>query len=380
MNLSVTGQYFDRRFANITLDPGSSTPPAFVLATVGLPIFRFGSISYAWEARRSEAGTFGLETTDGRFDTELTRSEVHTVRLNMRLHRWVQLTTTATSTRVRGSQYWSGFGGINLVLGRSTTASATHYRLPDSQHTFIDVNRSRPIGPGIGYGLTASDVGGGEAEGLIELNTSINYAAVAYTVRNADPRANVTATLAGSVVATQGGLFFSRPIDGSSAVVEVTGLKNVRVLSDNVPVGRTNSRGRVLIPRLLPYLANRISVVEEDIPFDFEVPQRSQLVAPPYKGAAHVVFRTARIQARSGSIRMVIAGVETVPSYGEIVVTVGANLVGSPLNLAGEFFLDLPDGRHEATVTYLGQSCTVQIDATTGHGLIQKVGVLRCSR
>jgi outer membrane usher protein len=88
----------------------------------------------------------------------------------------------------------------------------------------------------------------------------------------------------------------TRPLDSSVAVVEVQGLKDVGILVDNTPVGHTGGSGKLLINEMLPYLANRISYVEADIPFDYKVPVASQLVAPPYRGAAYVKFKTARIQ------------------------------------------------------------------------------------
>jgi outer membrane usher protein len=153
----------------------------------------------------------------------------------------------------------------------------------------------------------------------------------------------------------------------------------VRVLVDNTPVGRTNRGGKLMINELLPYLANRISYVEEDIPFDYKVPVSSQLVAPPYRGAAYVRFLTARIQARTGTVVLTVDGERVVPSYGTIVVALGGLPVESPLNAEGEFFLDLPAGRHTGTVTFKGLTCEVAFEAKTGPGLIQNVGTLTCT-
>src|SRR6185295_15040709 len=128
--------------------------------------------------------------------------------------------------------------------------------------------------------------------------------------------------------------------------------------------------------RLLPYLANRISFSEADIPFDYTIPVSFQLIAPPFRGAAVVKFVTSRIQGRTGSVRMTIDGREVVPAYGGIVVTLPGGAVESPLNAEGEFFLDLPDGHHRATVTFQDRSCVVECDATSWMGeLMQRLGV-----
>ena len=64
-------------------------------------------------------------------------------------------------------------------------------------------------------------------------------------------------------------------------MVEITGLRGVRIKADNVEVARTGRSGRALVPRLLPYLANKISFNETDIPFDYTIPVAFQLIAPP---------------------------------------------------------------------------------------------------
>jgi len=203
---------------------------------------------------------------------------------------------------------------------------------------------------------------------------------VAYDASDGGEITNRSATLADGLIAAGGGFFFTRPLDSSAAGVEVTGLSRVRILADNVEVARTGGSGRTLVPRLLPYLANRISFNEADIPFNYTVPVLSQLIAPPYRGAAVVKFTTARIQGRAGSVLMVIDGRDVVPAYGNIVVTLPGGPVESPLNADGEFFLDLPDGRYRATVTFQERSCVVEFDAASRKGeLIQRLGLLRCT-
>lgn len=379
LNLSATAQYYNPGFANIYLNPGGASTPEYYQASAGVPIFSLGSMTYSWEAKRSPAGTFGFTLDDGFFDPEITRSEAHTLRANFRLLPRTQLTTTATLTTVRGARRWSGVASLNIVIGRGTTASATYSNILGTETKYLDINKSLPVGVGMGYRLTGSDVEKGTAGGQFELNTPVNRLRLNYDAMDGGDRTNGSATLSGGLIVTGGGVFFTRPLDSSVAVVEVTGLKGVGILADNVLVARTNGRGTALIPRLLPYLANRISYVESDIPFDYTVPVTSQLIAPPYRGAAHVRFVTSRIQARTGSIRLTIDGEEVVPSYGTIVVVLDGEEVESPLNIDGEFFLDLPNGHHTGTVNFKGQSCGVEFNATAKTGLMQKVGILRCT-
>jgi outer membrane usher protein len=380
LSLSATGQYYGKRFANLFVSPGGFTTPEYYQASAGVPLFSLGSLSYIWEQRRSPAGSFGFVTSDGRFDSEIVRSRAHSARLNLQLPGALQLTASATSTHVRGTQAWTGFAGLNLALGRSaTTVSYTEARTREGDGRFLDVNKSLPIGPGIGYRLSGTESDDSEAvSGQFEVNTRLNRLRVNYETTDRATEPSAAATISGGISVTRAGLFLTRPIDESAAVVEVEGLKDVRILIDNTPAGRTNRRGKLVINQMLPYLANRISYVDDDIPFDYRVPVTSQLVAPPYRGMAFIKFPTARIQARVGSVTMLIEGARVVPSYGTIAVTLDGAAVESPLNEAGEFFLDLPNGRHVAMVAFRGETCEVSFEAVASTGLVQKVGTLTC--
>jgi outer membrane usher protein len=329
---------------------------------------------------KAPAGNFGFVLPDGTFDPEIVGSRSHTLRTTLNVLRAAQLSATATYTQVRGQEIWSGFAGLTIVFGSATTISATHSRpTVGSESTSAEINRSLPVGVGYGYRLSASDVQDGSAFGQFEVNTKFNRLRLNYDVAEGGDRQNGSATLSGGLIVAGGGLFFTRPLESAAAVVEVTGLPGVRILADNVEVARTGRSGKAVVPRLLPYLANRISFEEADIPFDYKLPEESQLIAPPSRGAAYVKFVTSRIQARSGRVRLSVDGVETVPSYGTIVVTLPEGDVESPLNADGEFFLDLPDGPHQGTVTFQGKSCVVELEAGESKEMVQQLGVVRCA-
>jgi outer membrane usher protein len=378
-NLSAIGQYYDPGFANIYLQPGTSQTPEFYQASAGVTVLRSGSLTYTWDQRVSPSGNFGFTLPDGAFDESLVRSRSHTLRFSIRALPRTQLSASATYTMVRDRQIWSGLAALNVLIGGRTTATATYSQMTDgAESSTFDLNRSLPVNSGYGFRLNGSDVDGGTASGQLEVNTPFNQARVNYDVTQGGAHQTGAVTLAGGLVVSRG-LFFTRPLESSAAVVEVTGLRRVRILADNTEVARTNRRGRALVPRLLPYLANRISYDDADIPFDYRVPVTSQLIAPPYRGAAYVRFDTARIQARAGSVRLSIDGEDVVPSYGSIVAHRVSGDVESPLNADGEFFLDLPAGHYRATVTFKGRSCGVEFDAAPVQGLVQQVGQLRCS-
>ena len=379
-NLNAVSQYYNPRFANIYQQPGTSQTPELYQASAGATVLRSGSVTYTWQQKVSPAGNYGITLPDGTFDDTLARSRANEFRVSFRALRRAQLSGSATHTTVRDRSIWSAFGSLSVLIGARTTATATYSQTPDGVHaTTFDVNQSLPLGVGYGYRLNGSDVGGGTLSGAFEANTAFNTMRFNYDSSQGGADKTGAFTLAGGLIVSRS-LFFTRPLEASAAVVEVTGLPHVRILADNVEVARTNESGRALIPRMLPYLANRISFDEADIPFDHTVPIDSQLIAPPYRGAAFVRFVTSRIQARTGSVRVTIGGEEVVPAFGTIVAHREAGDVESPLNADGEFFLDLPAGHYRATVTFKGRSCDAEFDATDTTEMIQQVGRIRCTQ
>jgi outer membrane usher protein len=378
VNLSALAQYYDDGFANVFVLPGDVGVPELYQLTVGAPLWRLGGITYTGEQKVAPATNYSFILPPSG-DDEKVPVRQHTLRLNVNLPLRSQLTVSGRYTRIRDVEYWSGFAGVTAVIGRLSTASVSYSRRDQEEGQFVEISRSLPVGPGVGFRVNASDHDGGTGTAQLELNTRFNRMRVKYDVFESGTSHNTAFNLTGGVAINKGGLFLTRPLDSSGAIVEVKGLRNVGILVDNIHVGRTGRNGRLLVNDLLPFMANRIGFVESDLPFDYTVPESMRLVAPPFRGAAYVLFDTKRVQGRSGRVRLLIDGSEVVPSFGTIAVDAVEGPLESPLNQDGEFFFDLPNGKHTATVTFKGASCTVAFEARTGSDLIQPLGTLTCT-
>ena len=377
LNLGATAQYFGDRFANVYLEPGGASTPEFYQATAGAPLLT-GSLNYTWETKRSPAANFGFTLPDGSLDDAIVRSRSHSLRATFRVLPGTQISATGTMTRVLGEQQWSAFASVNVGLTKRVTASVTYSEFDGRGSTYADIDRALPAGVGYGYRVTASDLDDGTGSAQFEVNMRHSHFQVAYDATQGGEQRSGSATMAGGLIVNRAGAFLTRELESSAAVVEVSGLKNVRIMADNVEIGRTNRWGRLLVPQLLPYLANRVSYEDADVPFDFTIPLQSQLIAPPFRGVAYVKFPTTRILGRAGTIRILDGAIEIVPAFGSIRVRLADGDVESPLNGDGEFFLNLPDGRHTAIVTFRGKSCDAALVAVTTRDMVQQLGRLWC--
>jgi len=119
--------------------------------------------------------------------------------------------------------------------------------------------------------------------------------------------------------------------------------------SSNQPAGRTNGRGDLLVPQILPYYGNRLSIADTDVPLDYEVAATEMNIAPPYRGGALVLFPVERIHPVVGLLLMEFSGRLIVPAYGRLTLIVGRKPKEFPLGSLGDFYLEnVTPGRHAA--------------------------------
>lgn len=87
-----------------------------------------------------------------------------------------------------------------------------------------------------------------------------------------------------------GEAFWTRPVTGSFAVVDVGNLSGVDVFADRRLVGRTDENGRALVPDLRAYEINNLSLDIGDIPIEANVDTVEQTVVPSARSGVMAVF------------------------------------------------------------------------------------------
>ena len=156
---------------------------------------------------------------------------------------------------------------------------------------------------------------------------------------------------AGAIVGIGGGVYASRPVQDSFALVRIPGVEGVRAFASHQEVGKTGKKGDLLVPDLQAYYANILDVADGDIPLQYAVPDVGQTLALPYRGGAVAVFGVQKVQRVVGSITVAQDGEDRVPAYGEITVTTKGREFSSPVGSSGRFYFeDLAAGTHTAVV------------------------------
>ncbi len=159
---------------------------------------------------------------------------------------------------------------------------------------------------------------------------------------------NMRAGVDGSLSVVDGHLALSRQLGAAFGLVEVPGVGNTRVYLDNREAGRTDAEGRLLLPDLRPYQANKVRLAVDDLPLDAN-PGRIEVTAVPYAGnGIPVRFDVSRAREATAVMegpdgRPLPAGLRLSSEDGKAGIWVGRNgfaqLTGvgeTPVRVSGE--------------------------------------------
>lgn len=170
--------------------------------------------------------------------------------------------------------------------------------------------------------------------------------------------------LSGALVMASGRFDVSRPVADSFAIVEIEPpLAGIMVYENSQEVGRTDARGRVLLPNLASYANNFASIKDKDVPIEYSIDKVGKSFSPSFRSGTLVPFRIERLRTFTGRLRYVMGGVTLPLEFHLVVVEAAGRTIELPTGKNGEFYAEnLPAGRSRARVQLQGSRCEFTID------------------
>ena len=316
------------------------------------------------------------DTRDGGRRREASLSA--SAQLSRRSHGYV----SASRLQSEKGNWTTGFSvGFSYSLGPLVTASVTYQRAGGETSAITEVQRPLTRGTGVGYLVQLRNgQGGGEAGfARLQYQGAFGRYEISYDRLGEGDRTTVTAT--GGVVAIGGSLYATRAVEQSFALIRVPGIAGVRGFSSNQEIGRTSAAGELLVPDLLSYYGNRLSISDQDVPIDYAIDGTEKVVAPPHRGGALVSFPVRKVQSVTGILAVRTGSARIVPASGELTVQIDGIASSSPIGNGGEFYFEsLPAGRHPATVEYGGGTCRFELDIPASNESFLDVGQVVCGK
>lgn len=271
------------------------------------------------------------------------------------------------------------FLGLTVIAGRRTTASVSSDWSGGSATTTAEAQQALPVGEGFGYRVRAMSTAGRPlGDGAFQYQGPFGLYELDASRANGTTATSLSAS--GSLVAIGGRVYPTRTTGGGFALIRVPGVSGVEGLANNQAVGRTDANGDLLVPSLLPYYGNRLSIADEDVPLDYEIGATERTVAPPNRGGAIVTFPVQRFQAFRGTLLVETPAGDVTPAGGQLSLEAAGTRIASPIGVDGKFELvNAPPGAYPATIEFTEGRCTVSIAVPKSRETFVDLGLIRCT-
>lgn len=363
VRLSTSVKYLSEGYSNLFLRPGDDKPVTFG-ALAGLNNRRLGSATVGYTKSDYRTSPDGAHYTAS-YNKNITRGSTFIA------------TATRTDSEGREPQYEVSFG-LHVHFGRNTSGSVSYNRREDRSTRRAGVSKNLPLGTGFGFRADVEDSDGETAfKGGLQYQGRSGACGAAY--RQMDGTRAYTLSLSGGIGYIDGSVFMSRTITDGFAKVKVGDLKGVRVYYAGSEAGRTNEKGEAVIPNLLSFYDNRLSIEGKDIPVNYTVPSFDKYVSPPYRGGASVRFDIRRIQGISGNVYVIGRGGRAAVEFSTLTVFAEGRAIEGLVGKDGEFYIEnVPPGAHPAKVIHRGGECDFAIIIPESEDIWIELGEIVC--
>jgi outer membrane usher protein FimD/PapC len=349
--------------------PGADRPRSDFSAGAGYGSAALGNISIDYRDLRQYQGASQRSVTVG-YSRTLSGS----------------LTLLASIARVTGATSTTHlFVALSYSPGRDFTANYFHERQGGSVSDSLQVGNTIPVGEGLGYRITGNRVASG-AEEMRNLAPSVQYNGPhgIYTadLRTERPAGGRTRNdwqlgIGGGIAWVADKLSFTRPITDSFGIVEVGRLPGIRVYHSAQEIGRTDAQGRVFLPNLGSYQANRVAIDDRDIPIEYLIREKELNVSPPLRSGSLIRFDVSRVQAVTGRLRFKLGAASRPAEYLDLSVMVSGKAEIFPTGKNGEFYLEnLKAGIHRARFDVEGRRCEFDLSVPESSEMLIELGEL----
>ncbi|WP_290793644.1 fimbria/pilus outer membrane usher protein, partial [Halomonas sp.] len=357
-NGSLRWGYFDRDFVQFAAVPGDIRPRERLSASLGTLLSGNVSTAINYTAQTS--------WDDSRLD-------LLSVNLGVTLPQGIYL-SSYLSQDLGPDHDWSAGITFSMSLGQQRTAStSTSFGSDRDTINRAELSQSPPGGPGTGWRLGVSDDPNQRWRAELTRNTTSGSlrAEAADTVNSPAFRLGAS----GTVGWLGGHAFAARTIGaGSFAVVKVGDIEDVPIYRSNQLIASTNSSGMALVPDLLPYQANQLTIDPVELPFDVEIKSVKETAVPFARSGLLVDFPVHR--SRNALVLLHQSDGSEVPAGARVTVSPGEEdfLVGK----RGEAYLmNLSDSNH-LSVQWKDGACELFLPLDPAGPSEPRIGPLTC--
>jgi outer membrane usher protein len=192
--------------------------------------------------------------------------------------------------------------GLTVLLDRTHFSNASVNHAQGADTVSVDFTKAADTGEGVGYRLATTQ---GPDNAVQYAGFTSNHSFVSWGAE-AQQQNDATSTrlwATGGAVSLGQGVYFSRGIAESFAIVQVGQTADVPVYLESQLVARTGADGSALVNNLRAYQNNRVSVDPLAVPLDSSMGAMSQMVQPRLLGGVQLDFAVHRVIGMTLTVR-----------------------------------------------------------------------------
>ena len=263
---------------------------------------------------------------------------------------------------------------LNIPLDNRKNATASYSNGSAGLDTYAGVTAPMDFDTGIAWRALAGHKSNSDfAEGGFSYQANKVYLAADMSSSSASQTLRLNAQ--GGLVAIDGGLYASKRLQDSYALVEVKDYSGVGVGLNNGSWTTTNSDGTALITRLQAYRTNSIRLNANDLPFSAELDSIEQQAVPAWRSGVKVTYPVR--SGRGALIRIVLEDGQAAPAGAE--VSLPNDSKEFFVARRGEAFVTGLSAKNRLTLKWKDQKCSLAFKLPDSQpDEILRVGPLTC--
>lgn len=236
----------------------------------------------------------------------------------------------------------------------------------------MSLSRAPDFEGGLGWALQAGMTGAQRYQ-QAQAQYLGSHGRVSVATQRVGRNSNTSMDFSGALVAMDGAVVAARQVGNGFALVSA-GVADLPVLQDNRLIGRTDRGGRLLVPDLQPYSANRIAVDPSSLPPDTRIAGASQDVVPRQYAGVLARFEIERYTAAT----LMLVGADGKPLGVGTPARLEGGSVGAVVGYDGVLFVEGLRARNRVLVGTGAGACEVRFDYAPVDGELPTIGPLVC--
>ncbi|MCI0604883.1 fimbria/pilus outer membrane usher protein [bacterium] len=254
------------------------------------------------------------------------------------------------------------FAGVNFFFDGNRSANIQYRHQNGRDRITGMISQNAPRGPGIGYRVSAEAEPRGDPGAIMNFQHKSTYGISSFDYQVQEGVDTYTLGYSGSISFINRSFHLSRPITDSFALVQVGNIKNVDVYYASEKIGSTRSNGELIVPEMVSYFENPVSIDEKDIPVNYTITELQEVVSPPLRGGSIMKFDVQRLQGFEGRLFFLDGAIKRPAEFAAFSLQVEGAIRQFTVGKGGQFYLEnLTPGKYAADLVLEGQKCSLEV-------------------